>query len=74
MYDENGIKVDRWWNLEDEMYKNVFKCLDEKIEELVTLFYDSVKLRTRSDVPIASFLSGGVDLVWLLHPPKIYKL
>ena len=43
------------------MYKNVFKCPDEKIEELVTLFYDSVKLRTRSDVPIASFLSGGVD-------------
>src|SRR5579883_3165623 len=48
-------RLSRWWNLADQV-----SC-DTKKSELARLFEDSVRLRMRSDVPVASFLSGGLD-------------
>jgi len=53
--DADGANMQQWWNLAD-----LGSC-DGRESELERMFTDSVKLRMRSDVPVASFLSGGLD-------------
>lgn len=53
-----GIE-DRYWSPPREnSYNNTESA---SVEELRYLFEDSVKLRLRSDVPVAVLLSGGID-------------
>lgn len=40
---------------------NGFKTLEEGIDAVRTTFFDAVKLRLRSDVPVGILLSGGMD-------------
>jgi asparagine synthase (glutamine-hydrolysing) len=51
-----------YWDLAAH-YKNksVFCSENEAVEALDHLFEDSVRLRLGSDVPLGSFLSGGID-------------
>ena len=49
-------RVVRWWNLADLQSR-----VPDPVTSLESLFDDAVKLRMRSDVPVASFLSGGLD-------------
>ena len=57
-----GIKIHQYWKLQypdENQYED--KPLDYYTEELSNLIYDAVTLRLRADVPVASYLSGGID-------------
>ncbi len=58
---KNGrLSVVRWWNTLDHLV-DVPASLDAQAERFRELFYDSIRLRMRSDVPIGTCLSGGFD-------------
>lgn len=60
-YLKNGhLDLYRWWNTIDQCM-DVPKSYDEQVEVLRELFLDACKIRIRSDVPIGTALSGGVD-------------
>jgi asparagine synthase (glutamine-hydrolysing) len=50
----------RWWCTLDHLV-DAPPSLEKQAEEFQRLFYDSVRLRMRSDVPIGTCLSGGFD-------------
>jgi len=56
----NQLEVKKYWNLADNKVE-VPKTEAEQIEKFRSLFMDSVRIRLRSDVPIGSCLSGGLD-------------
>jgi len=62
LLNSRGINFDRYWKLD---YNSHSICggldADDIFERFRELFFDSVRLRLRSDVPVGTCLSGGVD-------------
>ncbi len=54
------VSVRRWW-FPESVTPAARRAWPERIRELRTLVEDAVRLRLRSDVPVALALSGGVD-------------
>ena len=54
------IKVERYWSLEKNDEFQGFE-IDEAAYQFKSLLSDSIKIRMRSDVPVGSCLSGGLD-------------
>jgi asparagine synthase (glutamine-hydrolysing) len=50
----------RWWDQKDHLV-DVPDDYNEQVAQFKELLFDSCKLRLRSDVPIASAVSGGLD-------------
>jgi len=58
---KNGrVDIRRWWDPE-LAEKGQEQTRPERIERLRSIVADAVRLRLRADVPVAIFLSGGVD-------------
>lgn len=60
---KNGnIKVQKYWELNFASPNNYYKgSFDDAISDFSELFKDSVRIRLRADVPVAAYLSGGLD-------------
>ena len=52
------MKTNRYWKAS---FQPVHKSEDEYTKEIRDVLFDSVKMHMRSDVPVGSFLSGGID-------------
>ncbi len=59
-YSKGKLQLYRWWNTLDNILE-VPSEYEEQVEYLRELFLDACKIRMRSDVPIGTALSGGVD-------------
>ena len=55
VFDEHGLRVWSYWRLEQ------LEPPDDPAEKFSELFLDSVRLELRSDVPVGTALSGGLD-------------
>ena len=51
----------RWWNTLDHLPARVPERLEDQAAEFGSLFEDACRLRLRSDVPVGTSLSGGLD-------------
>lgn len=66
-------QIGQWYNLEKEI-KHVNVSEEMAIQHVRHLFIDSVNIRSKADVKVASCLSGGHDsssIVTILHSQKI---
>lgn len=54
------IRTWRWWSTLDHL-EDVPKRFPDQVEQFWELFLDACRMRLRSDVAIATCLSGGLD-------------
>lgn len=58
----NEIKTDKYWNLNfRNNTETVNRKSDDLVREISETLMDSVKIRLRADVPVGTYLSGGLD-------------
>lgn len=57
-FTKNGLKVWRYWNVKSEEHQD---SVDDTVARVRDLFSDTVKRQLVADMPVATFLSGGVD-------------
>jgi asparagine synthase (glutamine-hydrolysing) len=55
-----GMRTWRWWSTIDHL-PQVPRRRSEQVEQFRELFFDAVRVRLRSDVPVGSCVSGGLD-------------
>lgn len=58
VFDRNGFREKRYWELESREHKDNYS---ETVETVSYLIRDAITRQMVSDVPVCSFLSGGVD-------------
>ena len=57
----NGIKMARYWDLPDNVDARLSADIDAAAEDVANTMEASVKRHMVADVPVSSFLSGGLD-------------
>lgn len=54
------FEIERYWNLNPDK-KTIFRNDEDYARNFYKLFEDAIRLRLRSDVPVGTCLSGGLD-------------
>jgi len=57
-FEEGKLRLWRYWQLKDREHRDSFADTVESVRQLVT---DAIRAQMVSDVPIGTFLSGGLD-------------
>lgn len=57
---ERKVELKKWWETSEHI-PEIPKKYEEQVEQFRSIFLDSVRIRMRSDVPIGTSLSGGID-------------
>jgi len=57
---QGKLSIKRWWSTLDNLITPPSRYEDQ-VEQFKELFFDACKIRMRSDVPIGTALSGGLD-------------
>ena len=60
VYKNGKLEIYRYWNTLDHLHDTP-QDYGEQVEQFRELFLDACKIRMRSDVPIGTALSGGLD-------------
>jgi asparagine synthase (glutamine-hydrolysing) len=56
------IEITKYWSLDFPVKQNQYSSnFSEAVEEFNYLLKDAVRIRLRADVPVAAYLSGGLD-------------
>jgi asparagine synthase (glutamine-hydrolysing) len=58
LFDRSGLKTQRYWELVSAPHPDDFPATVERVRELVT---EAIGRQLVADVPVATFLSGGID-------------
>ncbi len=58
IFNEKGLREEKYWEVKSEPFNLTYEETVEKVKFLVT---DAIKRQMVSDVPISTFLSGGLD-------------
>lgn len=74
VYKNNEMKVRKYWDVD---FKIEDRSLEENIKRIEDVVEDSVAIHKNADVPLGSFLSGGVDSSYItacLMPQKTFSV
>ncbi len=58
LFNESGVHEEAYWSLVSKPHEDSY---EETVEKTSYLLYDAIKRQMVSDIPICTFLSGGVD-------------
>lgn len=61
IFDQGNIEIKSYWKIEPHIHNNQYITEDKAQNELERLIESSVAYRLIADVPLGSFLSGGID-------------
>ncbi|WHH57115.1 asparagine synthase (glutamine-hydrolyzing) [Petroclostridium sp. X23] len=58
VYNRNGLRINKYWSLESHDHEDDWDTTVKKVRELLL---DAIEKQLVSDVPLCTFLSGGLD-------------